>query len=77
MKRVFIALGDTIFEADPGSCHAGTGLSARAKKVDDPRDFGEAEVDVEGMITRLVETYYSKATWPGGTIQDPGGEVPV
>lgn len=54
-ESVFIAFGDTIFEADlrqmlecPHSCLA-------IKKVNDPREFGVAEFDNNDMVTRLVE----------------------
>jgi len=54
-EGVFIALGDTIFEADLEAVMQEPVSALGLKKVDDPRDFGVAEVDVEGMITRLVE----------------------
>jgi glucose-1-phosphate thymidylyltransferase len=54
-SSVFIAFGDTIFEADlrrmiqsPTSCLA-------VKKVNDPREFGVVEYSEEGVVTRLVE----------------------
>ncbi len=54
-EEVFIAFGDTIFDVnlqtfldEPTSC---LGI----KKVADPRDFGVAEFDAAGMVTRLVE----------------------
>lgn len=53
--EVFIAFGDTIFEADmrqiidsPVSC---LGL----KRVNDPREFGVAETDETGRVLRVVE----------------------
>ena len=53
--QVFIAFGDTIFDADlqqmlqcPYSCLG-------VKKVSDPREFGVAEFDEHGMVTRMVE----------------------
>jgi len=52
---VFIAFGDTIFEANlrtmlecPSSCLA-------IKKVNDPREFGVAEFDEFDFVTKLVE----------------------
>jgi glucose-1-phosphate thymidylyltransferase len=54
-EGVFIALGDTIFEADLETVLQQAGSALGLKKVDDPRDFGVAEVDAEGIITRLVE----------------------
>ncbi len=53
--EIFIVLGDTIFEADIESVlkmeHSALGL----KKVDDPRDFGVAEVDENFVIQRVIE----------------------
>lgn len=53
--EIFIAFGDTFFDADlsqmiecPYSC---IGI----KKVADPREFGVAECDDQGFITKLVE----------------------
>ncbi|MFN0016196.1 MAG: sugar phosphate nucleotidyltransferase [Saprospiraceae bacterium] len=53
--EVFIAFGDTIFDADlrqmldcPVSCIG-------VKKVADPREFGVAEFDEKGTVTRMVE----------------------
>jgi len=53
--EIFIAFGDTIFDIDlhgmlecPDSCIA-------VKKVSDPREFGVAEFDEKGLVTRLVE----------------------
>lgn len=53
--EIFIAFGDTIFDVDlrqmldcPDSCLG-------VKKVDDPREFGVAEFDEAGYVTRLVE----------------------
>jgi glucose-1-phosphate thymidylyltransferase len=54
-EEVFIAFGDTIFEADmpqilqnPHSC---VGL----KRVNDPREFGVAECDDQGRLLKVVE----------------------
>jgi len=53
--QIFIAFGDTIFDADlkqmldcPHSC-------VGVKKVPDPRDFGVAETDERGMVSRMIE----------------------
>jgi len=53
--EVFVAFGDTIFDADlqqmldcPFSCIG-------VKKVSDPREFGVAEFDERGFVTRMVE----------------------
>ena len=52
---LFIVLGDTICEYDIkellGSSHSALGV----KRVDDPRNFGVAEIDEHGVITRVVE----------------------
>jgi glucose-1-phosphate thymidylyltransferase len=54
-EEIFIAFGDTIFEADLGvmlTCpHSCVGI----KRVNDPRDFGVAECDSTGRVLRLVE----------------------
>ncbi len=54
-EEIFIAFGDTIFDADlnqmlecPYSCIG-------VKKVDNPREFGVAEIDEEGFVVRVVE----------------------
>ncbi|MCS7037952.1 MAG: sugar phosphate nucleotidyltransferase [Saprospiraceae bacterium] len=53
--EIFIAFGDTIFEADlrqmldcPYSCLG-------VKKVDNPREFGVAELNAEEFVVRVVE----------------------
>jgi glucose-1-phosphate thymidylyltransferase len=53
--EIFIAFGDTIFDVNlrqmldcPDSCIG-------VKKVNDPREFGVAEFDEAGRVTRLVE----------------------
>lgn len=54
-EPVFIVLGDTIFEADIESVISLSGSALGLKKVDDPRDFGVAEVDDKFNITRVIE----------------------
>ena len=54
-EGVVIALGDTIFEVDLEPILQSPGSALGLKKVDDPRDFGVAELDDDGNITRLVE----------------------
>jgi glucose-1-phosphate thymidylyltransferase len=53
--EMFIVLGDTICEYDIedvlNSPHSMLGL----KKVDDPRDFGVAELDCDSGITHVIE----------------------
>lgn len=54
-EEVIIALGDTIIEADIRA-FVDTPSSALAyRKVKDPRNFGVAEFDADGFITRVVE----------------------
>lgn len=52
---IFIVLGDTICEYDVDSFIHQEGSVLGVKKVDDPRNFGVAEMDEEGVITRVVE----------------------
>ncbi|MEO8111915.1 MAG: sugar phosphate nucleotidyltransferase [Ginsengibacter sp.] len=53
--EVFIALGDTICEYNIEEVLASSESMLGIKKVDDPRNFGVAEVDEKGFITRVVE----------------------
>ncbi len=53
--EVFIVLGDTIAEYDINSMLQSEGSVLAVKKVDDPRNFGVAEVDENAVITRVVE----------------------
>jgi glucose-1-phosphate thymidylyltransferase len=53
--EVFIVLGDTIAEYDLKEVLASPFSMFGLKKVDDPRNFGVAEVDEEGFISRVVE----------------------
>ncbi len=54
-EEVFVVLGDTICEFDiqavMSSPHSMVGL----RKVDDPREFGVAEVDADGKLIHVVE----------------------
>ena len=53
--EVLIIMGDTIAEYDVADViNAPTSLLG-VKKVDDPRNFGVAEINEEGIITRVVE----------------------
>jgi glucose-1-phosphate thymidylyltransferase len=52
---VFIALGDTICEYDIEGVLQSPYSMLGVKKVDDPRNFGVAEIDDEGFIKRVVE----------------------
>jgi glucose-1-phosphate thymidylyltransferase len=53
--EVFIVLGDTICEFEVKELLAHEGSVLGVKKVDDPRNFGVAEIDDAAMITRVVE----------------------
>jgi len=53
--EVFIALGDTICEYNIKEMLSSPWSMLGVKKVDDPRDFGVAEIGEEGFITRVVE----------------------
>jgi glucose-1-phosphate thymidylyltransferase len=53
--EVFIVLGDTICEYNIKEMLSSEWSMLGVKKVDDPRNFGVAEVDEEGFITRVVE----------------------
>ena len=53
--EMLIVLGDTIAEYDVVEIINDPFSMLGIKKVDDPRNFGVAEVDDEGFITRLVE----------------------
>lgn len=53
--EVFIALGDTICEYDIREVLDSPYSMLGVKKVDDPRNFGVAEINEEGFINRVVE----------------------
>jgi glucose-1-phosphate thymidylyltransferase len=53
--EIFIVLGDTICEYDVQSVLSNNGSILGVKRVDDPRNFGVAEMDEHGNITRVVE----------------------
>ena len=53
--EVFIALGDTICEYNIQEMLSSPWSMLGVKKVDDPRNFGVAEINEEGIITRVVE----------------------
>lgn len=54
-NEVLIVLGDTICEYDVREFLGREGSVLGVKKVDDPRNFGVAEIDEEGRINRVVE----------------------
>jgi glucose-1-phosphate thymidylyltransferase len=53
--EVIIALGDTIFDIDMKKFLGENYSTLGVKKVDDPRNFGVAEVNEKGFITKLSE----------------------
>lgn len=53
--EVMIVLGDTICEYDVKEVLQSANSMLGVKKVDDPRNFGVADLDETGMISRLVE----------------------
>jgi glucose-1-phosphate thymidylyltransferase len=53
--EVFIVLGDSICEYSVHDVLASDHSMLGVKKVDDPRDFGVAELNEEGFINRVVE----------------------
>jgi glucose-1-phosphate thymidylyltransferase len=53
--EVFIVLGDTICEFDVAQVLARSHSMLGVKRVDDPRNFGVAEMDENGAISRVVE----------------------
>ena len=53
--EVIIALGDTIFDIDLKKFLNEKHSTLGVKKVDDPRNFGVAEVNDDGFITKLEE----------------------
>jgi len=53
--EVFVVLGDTICEYDVQEVVDSSFSMIGVRKVDDPRDFGVAEIEEEGIISRVVE----------------------
>ncbi len=54
-KEIFIVLGDTIFDVDFKMMVEEKTSCLGVKKVEDPRKFGVAELNAEGMVCRVVE----------------------
>jgi glucose-1-phosphate thymidylyltransferase len=54
-EEVFIVLGDTIAEYDVKQILNVPFSMLGVKKVDDPRNFGVAEIEDDGFISRVVE----------------------
>jgi glucose-1-phosphate thymidylyltransferase len=53
--EIFIVLGDTIAEYDLAEVLKSPYSMLGVKKVDDPRNFGVAEIEETGFISRVVE----------------------
>jgi glucose-1-phosphate thymidylyltransferase len=53
--ELLVVLGDTICDYDVKQVLQSPCSMLGVKKVDDPRDFGVAEIDLEGNITHVVE----------------------
>lgn len=53
--EVFVVLGDTICEYDVKEVISSPESMIGLRKVDDPRDFGVAEINEEGLIEHVVE----------------------
>lgn len=53
--EIFIVLGDTICEYDVKAVLAMSHSALGVKKVDDPRNFGVAEIEDDGFISKVVE----------------------
>jgi glucose-1-phosphate thymidylyltransferase len=53
--EVFVVLGDTIAEYDVKEVIESPVSMVGLRKVDDPRDFGVAEIDEEGNVNHVVE----------------------
>jgi glucose-1-phosphate thymidylyltransferase len=53
--EVFVMLGDTICEYDIKAVMQHPHSMLGVRKVDDPRDFGVAEIDEDGLITHVIE----------------------
>lgn len=54
-KELFIVLGDTIFDVDFKQMLSKPNSVLGIKKVDDPRNFGVAELDGSGNVLKVVE----------------------
>lgn len=54
-EPVFIVFGDTIVQANLKAIASSQVSLLGVKRVDDPREFGVAEIDETGLITKLVE----------------------
>ena len=62
--ELFIVLGDTICEYDMKALMQENRSMIGMRKVEDPRDFGVAEINEDGLIERLVEKpQIPKSNW--------------
>lgn len=53
--EILIALGDTICEYDVNEVLRSPGSLIGVRKVDNPKDFGVAEIDTDGFIESVIE----------------------
>jgi glucose-1-phosphate thymidylyltransferase len=53
--EVFVVLGDTICEYDVKAVIDSPHSMLGVRKVDDPREFGVAEIDEDGFIDHVIE----------------------
>jgi glucose-1-phosphate thymidylyltransferase len=53
--EIFIVLGDTLCEYDIDAVLKSGESMLAVKKVDDPRNFGVAEIDADGKVTHVIE----------------------
>lgn len=53
--EIFVVLGDTIADYDVHEVLSAPYSMLGVKKVDDPRNFGVAEIEEDGFISRVVE----------------------
>src|SRR5487761_2450005 len=62
--ELFIALGDTICEYDINAVLSSPWSMLGVKKVDDPRNFGVAEIDDKGLFIKLLRNHlFPNPTW--------------
>jgi glucose-1-phosphate thymidylyltransferase len=53
--EIVVAFGDTIFDMDMSQMIKCANSCLGVKKVNDPRDFGVADIDLDGIVQRVVE----------------------
>ncbi len=54
-EKIVIVLGDSIIDSNLQEVMQQDITCVGVKKVDDPRQFGVAEIDTEGRVTKLIE----------------------